>query len=106
MRFLLDNDVPDVVARVLIESGHDVLLLRNVVAKRSLDAVVFDYAVVNGLLLITCNRDDFIPLAQARTHPGLIILIRRQSRILECANLLRLLDSAGESGLAGNINFA
>ena len=27
MRFLLDNDVPDVVARVLMEAGHDVLLL-------------------------------------------------------------------------------
>ena len=36
----------------------------------------------------------------------LIVLIRRRSRIVECANLLRLLDSAGESGLSGNINFA
>ena len=27
MRFLLDNDVPDVVARVLMEAGYDVLLL-------------------------------------------------------------------------------
>jgi hypothetical protein len=33
-------------------------------------------------------------------------LIRRPSRILECAKLLRLLESAGESRLAGNINFA
>jgi predicted nuclease of predicted toxin-antitoxin system len=106
VRFLLDNDVPDVAARVLMEAGHDVLLLRNVMPKRSSDPVVLDYAVTNGLLLITCNRDDFIPLARARTHYGLIVLIRRRSRIVECANLLRLLDSAGESGLAGNINFA
>lgn len=106
MRFLLDNDVPDVVARVLIQAGHDLLLLRNVMPKRSSDPVVFDYVVANGLLLITCNRDDFIPLARTRTHSGLIVLIRRRSRIVECANLLRLLDSAGESGLAGNINFA
>jgi hypothetical protein len=37
---------------------------------------------------------------------GLIVLIRRRSRIIECANLLRLLDFAGESGIIGNINFA
>jgi len=104
--FLLDNDVPDVVARVLMEAGHDVLLVRNVLPKRSPDPAVLDYAAANGLLLVTCNRDDFIPLARARTHSGLIVLIRRRSRIAECANLLRLLDSAGESGLAGNINFA
>jgi predicted nuclease of predicted toxin-antitoxin system len=106
VRFLLDNDVPDAVARVLMEAGHDVLLLRDVMPKRSPDPVVLEYAAANGLLLITCNRDDFIPLMQARTHSGLIVLIRRRSRIVECANVLRLLDFAGESGLAGNINFA
>ena len=30
MRFLLDNDMPDVVARVLVEAGHEVMLLRSV----------------------------------------------------------------------------
>jgi len=106
VRFLLDNDVPDVVARVLMEAGHNVLLLRNAMPKKSSDPVVLDYAAANRLLLITCNRDDFIPPARSRTHFGLIVLIRRRSRIVECANLLRLLDSVGESGLAGNINFA
>ena len=81
MLFLLENDVPEVVARVLMEVGHDVLLLRNVLPKRSPDTAVLDYAAANGLLLITCNRDDFIPLARARTHSGLIVLIRRRSRI-------------------------
>jgi predicted nuclease of predicted toxin-antitoxin system len=103
--FLLDNDVPDVVARVLVEAGHEVFL-RNVLPKKSVDSTVLDYATANALVLITCNRDDFIPLASTRAHSGLIILIRRRSRILECAKLLRLLESAGDSGLAGNINFA
>lgn len=106
MRFLLDNDVPDVIARVLKEAGDDVLFLRNTMPKKSADSVVLDYAAANQLILITCNRDDFIPLARNRTHSGLIILIRRRSRLLECANLLRLLDSAGQAGLASNINFA
>jgi hypothetical protein len=34
-------------------------------------------------------------------HRGIIILIRRKSRVWERAALVRLLDSAGESGLAG-----
>jgi len=68
VRFLLDNDVPDVVARVLMEADHDVLLLRNVMPKKSSDPVVLEYAAANRLLLITCNRDDFIPLARLRTH--------------------------------------
>jgi predicted nuclease of predicted toxin-antitoxin system len=104
VRFLFDNDVPDVVARVLVEAGQS--LLRDVLPKKSVDSAVLDCATANELVLITCNRDDFIPLASTRAHSGLIILIRRRSRILECAKLLRLLESAGESGLAGNINFA
>jgi len=50
VRFLLDNDVPDAVARVLMEAGHDVLLFRDVLPKKSSDPAVLDYAVANGLL--------------------------------------------------------
>jgi predicted nuclease of predicted toxin-antitoxin system len=106
VRFLLDNDVPDMVARVLVEAGHEVFPHRDVLPKKSVDSAVLDYATANALVVITCNRDDFMPLASTRAHSGLIILIRRRSRILECAKLLRLLESAGESGLAANINFA
>ena len=70
MRFLLDNDIPDVVARVLVEAGHEVVLLRKVLPKKSVDSAVLDYATANALHLITCNRDDFIPLASTRAHSG------------------------------------
>ena len=55
MRFLLDNDMPDVVARVLVEAGHEVMLLRNVLPKKSVDSAVLDYATANALVLVTCN---------------------------------------------------
>jgi Domain of unknown function (DUF5615) len=58
--------VPDVVARVLVEAGHEVYLLRNVLPKKSVDSAVLDCATANALVLITCNRDDFIPLATFR----------------------------------------
>jgi hypothetical protein len=57
-------------------------------------------------VLITCNRDDFLAAAGHVAHRGIIILIRRKSRALERAALIRLLDTAGEPGLRDNINFA
>jgi hypothetical protein len=45
-------------------------------------------------------------LAKSQPHCGIIILIRRRTRVAERAALIGLLDRATESGLAGNINFA
>ena len=92
MKFLLDHDVPDDMAFSLEALGHAIIKLRQ--------------AAERDCLLITCNRDDFLAAAGGMPHHGIIILIRRRSRALERAALIRLLDTAGESGLRGNINFA
>ena len=106
MQFFLDHDVPAEIARVLRTEGHDAVELREVLDIQSTDEQAFAYAKAQNRLMLTCNRDDFLNLANAQDHPGLIILIRRRTRHDECAHLLKLLQSAGESGLAGNINFA
>ena len=106
MRFFLDNDVPQEIANVLSREHHEIVHLRNVLPDRSPDEQALEYAAAHDLFLITCNRDDFLRLAKAQPNPGLIILIRRRTRHLECAYLLRLIDRAGRSGLTGNINFA
>lgn len=106
MRFILDQDVPAEIGRVLAHAGHEVVCVRDVLAASAADDEVFEYAVEHGLILATCNRDDFIGLAGTRRHAGLIVVIRRRTRIMECAKLLRLLNAAGENGIAGNINFA
>ena len=67
---------------------------------------VFNYAREHGLMLITCNRDDFLSLVSTQSNPGIIILVRRRSRHAECGHLLALLKRAGESGLIRNVNFA
>jgi len=59
-----------------------------------------------GMIIITCNRDDFLKLAESEPHVGIIILVRRRTRIAECASALRLLQRAAESGIRNNINFA
>ena len=70
------------------------------------DLVVLQFAHEHGCFLVTCNRDDFIELAERQPHHGLVVIIRRRTRAAERAALLRLLERAGETGLKGNINFA
>lgn len=106
MKFLLDHDVPDDVAFSLEALGHIVVKLREVLPRTTPDDEVLRLAGDRDCVLITCNRDDFLAAAGRVAHNGLIILIRRKSRALERAALVRLLDSAGKSGLSGNINFA
>ncbi len=106
MRFFLDHDVPAEVAGVLRREGHEIIQLREVLPVRVHDSEALAYAAAHDLFVITCNRDDFLKLALQQANPGVIILIRRDTRQIECAHLLTLLDRASESGLAGNINFA
>ncbi len=106
MRFLLDQDVPDDLGFSLEALGHEALRLRQVMPVTTSDEEVLQYACSQACLLITCNRDDFLEAAKRVSHPGVIVLVRRKSRALERAALVRLLDRAGESGLRGNINFA
>ncbi|MFN7920615.1 MAG: DUF5615 family PIN-like protein [Bryobacteraceae bacterium] len=70
------------------------------------DEVILQFAYESDCFLVTCNRDDFIRLAAAVPHHGVVIVIRRQTRADERAALLRLLERAGETGLRNNINFS
>lgn len=106
MTFLLDQDVPDAVARVIQQAGHEVHRLREKLPIDSTDEAVLAFAHALTAVLVTCNRDDFLTIAGSMPHSGIVILIRRATRALECSRILRLLQSAGESGIKNNINFA
>jgi predicted nuclease of predicted toxin-antitoxin system len=106
VKFLLDHDVPEDLTYLLRELEHEVVRLRDVLPPDVTDAAVLQFAYEHGALLMTCNRDDFLKLADTQPHHGLIVVIRRKSRARERASLLRLLERAGEVGLHGNINFA
>ena len=98
--------MPDDLGHVLRQLGHTVVLLREVLPNTTPDPEVFAYAAAHQLVMVTCNRDDFIALARTRPHCGLIVLFRRKSRTAERVALVRLLEKAGEQGVANNINFA
>ena len=106
MIFLLDQDVPDAIARIIQQAGHTVHRLRELMPADSPDEAVLSFALAREALLVTCNRDDFLTLAKQQPHAGIVILIRRPTRVAECSNFLRLLQAAGENGLRNNINFA
>lgn len=106
MKFLFDHDVPDDVGFALVTLGHEVIRLREIAPTTMPDADVIRLAAAQESILISCNRDDFLDLASAVPHAWLVILIRRRTRALERAALVRLLDNAGEAGIRGNINFA
>ncbi|SRR5260221_6516904 len=106
MTFLLDQDTPDDLAYSLQALHHEVVRLREVPPIDTSDAEVLSHANARNWVMVTCNRDDFLTLALSQLHSGIIILIRRKSRVAERSALVRLLDAAGESGIRNNINFA
>jgi predicted nuclease of predicted toxin-antitoxin system len=106
VNFLLDHDVPDDLSYLLEHLGHRVVRLREALPRTASDAEVLAHAADHGLVVITCNRDDFLRLVGDRPHGGIVIVIRRRSRAAERAALLRLVESAGPEGLRGNVNFA
>jgi predicted nuclease of predicted toxin-antitoxin system len=106
VKFLLDEDVSPDIAWTLKNRGHSIEISKDVLGKGKKDPEIWKYAQTSNRITITSNRDDFLALAGDSSHAGLIILKRRNTRTSECARLLKLLNSAGESGIIGNINFA
>jgi predicted nuclease of predicted toxin-antitoxin system len=80
--------------------------MRDVLPTDAEDQTVLRYAAEHSLLMVTCNRDDFLGLARTSPHHGIIIIIRRKTRAAERAALVQLLDRTGETGLISNINFS
>ena len=106
MTFLLDHDVPDDLAYSLRALGHQNVFLRDVLHKKSSDPEILEFANQKKYIVITCNRDDFLALGKSKSHYGIIILRRKETRVSERAALVHLLDRLNESDLIGNINFA
>jgi predicted nuclease of predicted toxin-antitoxin system len=104
--FLVDEDVAVDIDRCLRQAGHQAIRVAATLGFRTDDVDIWNHAAREGWIIITCNRQDFLELAGSAPETGLIVLHRRRTRQAECASLLRLIATAGESGLRSNINFA
>lgn len=106
MKFFFDHDVPNHLQGLLERHGHQVSLVKEVMRIDASDEEVFRYACDRNAIMVTCNRNDFLYLAEFYNHSGLVILIRRRTPLAEAGHLLELLRKAGPEGLNSNINFA
>jgi predicted nuclease of predicted toxin-antitoxin system len=106
MTFLLDHDAPDDLEYSLQALDHEVTHLREVLPVTASDLEALSYAKTHSMVMVTCNRDDYLQLAAEVDHCGIIIVIRRKTRVAKRAALVRLIDQAGVQGIAGNVNFA
>lgn len=81
--FFTDNDVEDAVGDLLLDSGHKVTRLRDVMLANSADPVVDANCRENGLVLITHNYKHFRKIAHDLRQAG--VPLKPLSRIdMEC----------------------
>ena len=81
MRFFLDEDLSDEVARIVRNLGLDAHSVHELGRRGLSDAEQFDYAIAEGMVMVTRNRDDFLTLNDqhreaGRTNCGLLIVSR------------------------------
>ena len=57
LRFFLDEGVPDSVGRVLREGGHEVIVLREAMARGAPDVLVCAVAEANDAILVALDGD-------------------------------------------------
>ena len=87
MRFLVDENMPDELAEMLRELGHDSVSVWDIGLHRAPDFRLNEFAIAEGRVIIT--RDLDFPLRGEPDAPGLIIL--RTSRNAHKAEILELM---------------
>jgi hypothetical protein len=57
MRFLIDQNVPDSVAKYLAERGHEVQLVRETLGRAAPDQLIAHVAAFQGIIVVTFDKD-------------------------------------------------
>ncbi|MES2691979.1 MAG: DUF5615 family PIN-like protein [Verrucomicrobiota bacterium] len=81
MKFLVDAQLPPALARWLSEAGHEAFAVREVGLREAEDLAIFDYALRNGLVILT-KDEDFAMLAEGGEPSPTIVWLR----IGNCSN--------------------
>lgn len=76
MRFLVDENLPPRLARLLTASGHDAVHVRDLEAARAPDSAVMSRAASEDRVIVSADTDFGALLAQARATKPSVILVR------------------------------
>lgn len=82
MKFIVDAQLPPVVALWLREAGHEAQAVREIGLREADDGDIWDHALGNGAVIITKDEDFPARAEQASTCPVIVWL-----RIGNCSNL-------------------
>lgn len=103
MKLKLDENMPERVAPVLADRGHDVATVAGEGLGGAIDPVVAEASAEEGRMIITMDR-RFADLRRhpPGRHPGMVVLrLRDQRPALVAAALSAFLDQHNLEGLAG-----
>ena len=68
MRFVVDENLPPSLAKLLTASGHDAVHVRDMEAARAPDSVVMSRAPTEDRVIVSADTDFGALLAQARAR--------------------------------------
>ena len=74
MKFLVDAQLPPVLARALREAGYDVQAVRELGLREAEDDAIWDYALANQAVIVTKDQDFADRLLSSRTVPIIVWL--------------------------------
>jgi predicted nuclease of predicted toxin-antitoxin system len=75
VKFLVDNQLPDALARFLTSQGHDARHVLDLKLDEADDLTIWSYAVAEDYTLVSKDQ-DFLHLANASTSGGTFIWVR------------------------------
>jgi len=70
MLVVVDHDVPQAASRVLVDRGHDVQLVRDLLGQGAADRDIASLVNVRQAVVMTCNKRHFRNLLPSVTAPG------------------------------------
>jgi predicted nuclease of predicted toxin-antitoxin system len=81
VRFLVDQNLSPLVAKLLRDAGHDAIHTREIGMERSDDADIFDRAAAEDRTIVSADTDFSTLLAQrGASRPSLVLWRRSQDR--------------------------